>query len=537
MPSTKAGVKSENSMNKWWILATLGIGLTLPTLDFAVTSVASTTIREAFQANINSFIWIPGAYLTAFAVVFLASGVFGDMIGRKKAYALGLLLFIAGSVVSAISDGMTMLLAGRVVSGLGAGFILANTLSISANAFKPKDRATALASWAGISAFALAVGPAVGGLLVEKINWQWAFWVNVPIGVLALVLSLGILKDSKGTKDKFDLFGFILGALSLTTLMYAIIQSTVLGWGSFYVVSCLLLSVMLGLSFVANEKRVKNPLVNMELFKDEAFNAINLAGLFASFVFFGLTFYMAFYFRHVLDYSVLKTGLSLLPLTAFVFMLAPASKTLSGKYAGRRVVGPALVTGAIGCALLSVYISTSASYAQLVGPLAMVGISLGVALSPLTAMALGSVTDGKVGGAAGIINTTKLIGATIGVGLLGTLMVYGASNNIPAQLKGSANLPEGADQAVKQIVGTNIVQFNETITSLPKQYSEPIYAAIDSATVYGLERALYVTTGVLLISATLVVIFVRDEDKFELKKLTKKIKSSLSSSKDFTYKS
>lgn len=536
MPNLKVSVKSENILNKWWVLATLGFGLILPMLDFAVVSVAASTIREAFQANFNNFQWIMGAYLTAFAVVILGSGVLGDIYGRKKVYALGLLFFVAGSAISAVSDNINMLLVGRVIAGLGGGFIFANTLSIAANAFKPKDRAVALASWAGISAFALAIGPVIGGLLVENFGWQWAFWVNVPIGVFALVLSLGILKENKKSKEQLDLLGLMLGSLSLVTLMYAVIQSTSLGWGSFYVVGSLLLSLILGWIFVANERRTKSPLIDVNLFKDETFSVVNLTGLVASLALFGLTFYIAFYFQQILGYSVLKTGLSLLPLTAFVFMLAPAARTLSGKYAGRWVVGPALVTGAVGCLLLSVYVNTSASYAQIVAPLALIGISLGVVLSPLTVMALGSVADGKAGGASGIINTTRAIGAAIGVGLLGTLLAYGASNNIPAQLKNSGSLPEGADQAVKQIVGTNIVQFNETITSLPKQYSEPIYKAIDNATAYGLERVLYVTAALLLISAVLTVIFVKDEDKFEFKQLVKKIKSSLSLSKDFNYK-
>ena len=317
-------------------LLTLGamcFALFMAMLDNTVVNVALPRIQAHLGSGVSGLQWIVDAYTLVFASLMLSGGTLGDIYGRKRFFMLGLSIFTAGSLLCGLAPSLQILIAGRAIQGLGAAALLPGTLSILTNTFHdPRERAQAIGIWAGISGLALALGPLVGGALVDSFGWQSVFFLNVPIGIVAMVVALFAVRESKSPEGRrLDLPGQVLAIIALGSLTYALIEANNYGWASPVIISLFVTAAVAGAVFLWVELRTKSPMLQLTFFRDRTFStACGCAGL-ISFGMFGMFFFMSLFFQNVQGYTAFQAGLRSMPATGMVVIVAP----LAGRIAGR----------------------------------------------------------------------------------------------------------------------------------------------------------------------------------------------------------
>src|SRR6266516_1658602 len=318
---------------KWWTLAAVAVGLFMIMLDNTVVNVALPSIRKDLGIGISELEWVVNAYALTFGVLLLSGGKLADLLGRRRIFIAGLVIFTGASLWCGLAGGATSLIAARTVQGIGAALMNPATLSIITATFPPRQRGTAIGIWAGVSALALAIGPIVGGLLTEKLSWSWIFFINIPVGVLGVLAARVFIDETKDTsrEQSLDLPGLVTSAIGLFALTYGLIETNGHSWTSTRVLSLFGIAVVALVTFVLLEQHQRLPMLDLSLFRNPTFASANAVMLLIGLAMFGMFFFVSIYVQNVLRYSPMEAGATFLPMTLFIILVAPAAGRLSAK--------------------------------------------------------------------------------------------------------------------------------------------------------------------------------------------------------------
>jgi len=408
-----------------WTFAITSIALFMVVLDNLVVSTALPVIRVDLGASIEQLEWIVNAYTFTFAVFLLTGAALGDRFGRKRMFMIGVAIFTASSALAALAPSTDWLIAARAFQGVGGAIVTPLTLTILSAAVSAERRGVALGAWSGIAGFAVAMGPLVGGAVVEGISWQWIFWLNVPVGLLLLPLATQ-LRESYGPDKALDIPGVALGGLGLLGLVWGLVNGNADGWTSPQIVGALAAGVALLAAFVAWELRTPAPMLPMRFFRDRAFSAANGASLFMYFGMFGSIFLLTQFFQTAQGYSPLEAGLRVLPWTAMPMFVAPIAGALSDRIGGGRIMATGLFLQAAGLAWIAAVSTADISYTSLVGPFILSGIGMGMFFAPVANVVLSAVRPIEEGKASGANNAIREVGGVFGVAVLASIFArYG----------------------------------------------------------------------------------------------------------------
>jgi EmrB/QacA subfamily drug resistance transporter len=418
----RARILAEEN-RKWWTLAAVAFALFMIMLDNTVVNVALPSIERSLHVTISELEWVVNAYALTFAVFMLSGGKLADFLGRRRIFMIGLAIFTISSLVCGLSGGAGTLIAARAVQGVGAALMMPATLSIISATFPREERGTALGIWAGVSAIALATGPLVGGLITEHINWNWIFYINVPVGVLGLVAARIIIRESRDDSavQRLDLPGLVASGVGLFSLTFALIEANRYGWTSGIILGLFALAAISLVGFVLLELRQRLPMLDMSLFKSGTFAGANATALMVSLAMFGVFFFISLYMQNILGYSPVKAGATFLPMTVLIIIVAPIAGRLSDKLGSRWLMagGMLLVAGS-----LVVYsrLTVHSTYWDIFPGLILGGVGMASTMSPMTAAALGAVPVAKAGVGSGVLNTFRQVGGALGIAVMGAIL-------------------------------------------------------------------------------------------------------------------
>ena len=409
---------------KWWTLGAVSFGLFMIMLDNTIVNVALPTLQRSLHLKISELEWVVAGYALTFGAFMLTGGKLADLFGRRLMFIVGLAVFTASSLACGLATDGTTLIAARVVQGLGAALMNPATLSIITVTFAPKERGKAIGIWAGVSALALAIGPLVGGLITERINWNWIFFINIPVGVIAIVAAFAFIEETRDTsrEQRPDIPGLVSSALGLFALSYALIEANSYGWTSGRILAAFAVGAVALLTFIALELRQRLPMLDLSLFRNRTFAGANGVMLLIGLAMFGVFFYVSIYIQNVLHYSPLQAGASFLPWTVLIIVIAPQAGHLSDRIGPRPLVagGMVVLTGSL---LLFSQMGANESFWGLLPAMMLGGVGMGVAMAPVTAAAMSSVSRDKAGVGSAVLNTMRQVGGSLGIAIMGAIVV------------------------------------------------------------------------------------------------------------------
>jgi len=402
-------------------LAIVSLALFMVVLDNLVVTVALPAIRADLGATLQSLEWTINAYTLAFAVTLIPGAALGDRFGRKRLFLFGLGLFTAASAAAALAPTTGALVAARAVQGIGGAVVAPLTLTLLADAFPANRRGAALGIWSGISGTGIALGPIVGGAVVDGISWHWIFWINVPIGLALLPVAAVLLRESHGPSRTLDLPGFGLASTGLFSLVFGLVRGQAEGWTSPLIVTALAAGVALLGAFVAWERRAQNPMVPLSLFRKRAFAVTNGVSFFMYFGTFGSIFLLTQVLQYVLGYTPFQAGLRMLLWTGATMVVAPIAGVLSERYGSRGFMASGLALQAAALAWFAATTSTTVTFGDQAIAFAMAGAGMGLVFAPSAGALLSVVTPAQAGQASGTNNAIREVGGVFGVAVLSTI--------------------------------------------------------------------------------------------------------------------
>ncbi len=436
-----------------WTLAIVSVALFMVTLDNLVVTNALVSIREDLGATLEQLEWTVNAYTLSFAVFLLTGAALGDRLGRRRVFAVGLGIFTFASAAAALAPSTDALIASRALQGLGAAVITPLSLTLLSDAFAADKRGLALGIWSGVSGLGVALGPVVGGAVVEGFSWQWIFWLNVPIGIALAPTALALLSESRGPSRSLDVRGVALASAGLLGVVFGIVRSQELGWTSLTVLGSIAAGALLLAGFVAWELRAKSPMLPMRFFSNRAFSATNGVSLAMFFGSFGAIFLLAQFFQVAQGYSPLEAGIRTLPWTAMPIFVAPIAGVLSDRLGSRPLMAAGLALQAGGLAWLALVTAPDVAYGLLVPGFVMAGAGMALVFAPAANAVLSSVRPEEAGQASGATNTIREVGGVLGVAVLATVFTSSGGMGspqayvdglVPAVWVGAAVLAVGA---------------------------------------------------------------------------------------------
>jgi EmrB/QacA subfamily drug resistance transporter len=410
---------------KWWTLGAVSFGLFMIMLDNTVVNVALPTIQRDLGAGLSELEWIVSGYALTFAALMLTGGKLADLLGRRHVFVSGLAIFAGSSLACALAPSAGFLIGARIVQGAGAALMNPATLSIISATFPPRQRGTAIGIWAGVSALALAIGPLVGGLLTEHVGWSAIFYINVPIGLLAIAASFLLIDESRDTTEgqRPDLPGQLTSGVGLFALTYGLIEANGYGWGSVRIVGTFAIAAAALVAFVLVERHQRAPMLDLRLFRNATFSGANVVLLLVALAMFGVFFFISLYMQNILGYSPVKAGAAFLPMTGLIILIAPLAGRLSDRVGSRW-----LLTG--GMALLAVQLlyfsrlGVHEGFWNLAPGMLLGGVGMPAVMAPASAAALSGVSVDRAGVGSAVLNSSRQLGGSIGVALMGAIMAH-----------------------------------------------------------------------------------------------------------------
>jgi EmrB/QacA subfamily drug resistance transporter len=447
------GLRRRRAISPAWTLAIVSVGLFMVVLDNLVINVALPSIHRDLGASIEALEWTVNAYVLAYAVLLLTGAALGDRLGRKRMFIAGVALFTVSSAAAALAPSSGTLIAARAAQGIGAAIATPLTLALLAEAFPPERRGLALGIWSGISGVAVALGPLVGGALVQAGSWHLIFWLNVPIGAALVPLAAAMLNESRGPTQRLDLRGLALGSGGLMGIVYGLVRSQTLGWGSAQIVAALALGSALLVAFVVYEMRAQEPMLPMRFFADRSFSVANAVSLAMYFGMFGSIFFLSQFLQNVLHNSPLQAGVKLLVWTGATMVVSPLAGYFSQRVGSRWFMAAGLALQGLALGWLAELASVHTAYASMVVPFVLAGSGMALVFAPVAATVLESVAPERAGQASGATNTIREVGGVLGIAVLATVFtshgsyVSGPSfvhGLVPAMWVGAAVLAAGA---------------------------------------------------------------------------------------------
>jgi EmrB/QacA subfamily drug resistance transporter len=375
--------------------------------------------------------WIVNAYTLTYAVLLLTGAALGDRFGRRRMFSIGLGLFTLSSAAAAMAPSIEALIAARALQGVGAAIVTPLTLTLLSEAFPPAKRGLAIGAWSGISGLGVALGPVVGGAVVEGISWHWIFWLNVPIGLALIPISARRLTESFGPAKALDLPGLALGGLGLLGVVYGIVRGNELGWTSPTIVASIAAGIALLAGFVAWELRTENPMLPMRFFRSRAFSASNGVSLAMYFGVFGSIFLLAQFFQVVQHLSPLEAGIRTLPWTGMPMIVAPLAGLLSDRIGSRPLMATGLALQSIAIGWLASVSSPTTPYSELVIPFILAGTGMALVFAPTANAVLNAVRPKEAGQASGATNAIREVGGVLGIAVLASVFSANGSYASP----------------------------------------------------------------------------------------------------------
>ena len=431
---------SEN--RKWWTLGAVAFGLFMIMLDNTVVNVALPAIQRDLKIGVSELEWVVNGYALTFAVLMLTGGKLADMLGRRRMFIVGLAIFTGASLACGLANSAGFLIGARIVQGAGSALMNPATLSIITATFPPRQRGMAIGIWAGVSAMALAIGPLLGGTLTQQISWGWIFFVNVPVGILAILVARIAIDESRDTsrEQKLDLPGLLTSAVGLFALTYGLIEANKYGWTSGRILGLFALCALALAVFVVIEMRSRLPMLDLSLFRNPTFAGANLVMLLVALAMFGVFFFVSLYMQNVLGYSPTQAGAAFLPMTVLIVLIAPIAGKLSDRIGSRWLMGTGMILVSASLLIFS-RLGLGSSFWHIFPGLIVGGLGMALTMTPTTAAAMGSVAVDKAGVGSAVLNSMRQVGGSLGIALMGAIVVSYVS--VPA--KSPQALPQFVD--------------------------------------------------------------------------------------------
>jgi len=424
-------MSSTSRIRPVWTFAIVSVALFMVVLDNLVVTTALPSIRADLGGGLQALEWTVNAYTLTFAVLLLTGAALGDRFGRRRMFVIGLSMFTLASAAAALAPTAGALIAARALQGAGAAIVTPLTLTLLAGAISPEKRGLAIGAWSGISGLGVALGPLVGGAVVDGISWHWIFWLNVPTGLVLIPLAQRRLSESYGPSSKLDFGGLALGGLGLMGVVYGIVRGAELGWTSGTVLGSLVAGAALLTAFVAWELRTPTPMLPMRFFRSRAFSASNGVSFAMYFGVFGSIFLLAQFFQVTQGLSPLEAGLRTLPWTAMPMLVAPIAGILSDRIGSRPLMVTGLALQAIAIGWLADVSTPTVPYSSLVIPFILAGTGMALVFAPTANAVLGAVRAEEAGQASGATNAIREIGGTLGVAVLASVFAANGSYASP----------------------------------------------------------------------------------------------------------
>jgi EmrB/QacA subfamily drug resistance transporter len=423
------GFEGDNAREKVIVLLTMCFALAMAMLDNTVVNVAVPRIQADLGAGFSELQWIVDGYVLAFASLLLTGGILGDRYGRKKMFLAGVTVFTVFSFLCGLSQTPAQLIAARALQGIGGALLIPGTLSILTVTFPPKERARALGLWAGVSGIALALGPTLGGYMVEHIGWQSVFFLNVPIGIAALLVASSTVRESVSeVARRLDVTGLALGTSALFFVTYALIEANELGWGSARIIGSFVLFGVLLAAFLFWETKNEHAMMPLRFFRIPAFSAGNSVAFSIALGMFATFFYLTLYMQNIHGYSPFRAGAGFLPMTVAIIVTAPNAGKYASKHGSRAPMTYGLILAGGGLVLLGLLLTPTTPYWVLFPIFVAMGHGMGASLAPMTAAVMNSVGPQRAGLGSAMTNTSREVGGVLGIALLGAILTTQLKN-------------------------------------------------------------------------------------------------------------
>jgi EmrB/QacA subfamily drug resistance transporter len=495
MTRIQSAITDDN--RRWWTLGAMCFALFMVMLDNTVVNVALPSIQKDLGSSISGLEWTVNAYTLSFAVLLVTGGRLGDIFGRRRMFLFGVVVFGLSSAFIGLSQTDAWLVAGRVAQGVGAAFMMPATLSIISNAFPPHERGKAIGTWAGVSAMALAIGPVVGGFLVENVSWQSIFFLNVPVAIVAVFVTLAATRESRDetSTHHVDVPGVLTISVGLGALVLALVEGNSWGWGSASVLALLGVAVAALVAFAYVETRSPEPMVDFRFFRSKSFLGANLVAFIVSFAMLAMFFFLALYMQNIKGYSPLEAGVRFLPSTAVIILVGPIAGRLTDRIGPRPLMTLGLLVVA-GSMFWQGHLTPDTSYGFLVGAFVLMGLGMGLVMSPMSTAAMNAVEHTKAGVASGILSMSRMVGGTFGVAAMGALVSGLGRGRIDDLLPA---LPDAQREKLADALGAGGAQVGGQVG-----------AAVQDAFVYALNNGLRIAAVISALGALLTWLLIAD---------------------------
>ena len=502
------GVDPDRRGNKWWTLVAVCLGTFMLLLDITIVNVALPDIQRALHSSFSDLQWVVDAYALTLAAFLLTAGSLADMFGRRLLYLIGLAVFTTASVLCGFATTTLMLQLSRALQGIGGAIMFAVSLALLADAFRGRDRGTAFGVWGAVTGLAVAIGPLLGGLLTSGLSWRWIFFVNAPIGVLAVIISVMKVSESRASgAHRPDWAGFVLFTAALSFLVYALIESNERSFTDGLVLGCLAAAAVLLLVFVLVERRLAYPMFDLSLFRLPTFTGGSVAAFGLSASIFAMLLYIVLYLQDILGYSPLGTGVRVMFLSGAILVSATVAG-LTSKVPIRLLIGPGLILVGAGLLLMR-GLNAQSGWTHLIPGMIVGGLGIGLVNPPLASTAVGVVPPEQAGMASGINSTFRQVGIATGIALLGTLF----SNKVASEVRAAiAAIPGLSHQGPRIATAVQSGEIGNVIAKLPAPLRPTVGEITRAAFTTGLNHILLVAAIIALASGVVALITIRTRD-------------------------
>lgn len=507
-----ADAETEPTQNPWLILVVLCAAVFMLLLDSTVVNIAQRKIQIGLGATLSEIQWVLDSYILAYAVLLLSFGRLGDIFGRKKLFIVGMAIFTAASALCGVSSwlgdlvgisGVNALILARVLQGVGGAFMMPQTLSLITVVFPPDKRGAAMGIWGGIVALGAVIGPIVGGFIVTDYAWEWVFLINVPVGIVAILATIAIVPESVDphASRRIDWGGVLLSGSGIFAIVYALIEANSMGWTDPLIVGLFILGVVLLVAFVWWEKRLEDPLMKLELFALRNFSVGNVIAFVVAFGMLGIFFPMTLFLQGVLGFSPIRAGMTMIPMSLMIMVVAPLSGRLSDRIGARWILTGGLALITVGILLIISSIDTSTTWQALLPSLIVTGTGMGMTFAPMTAAAMREVPPRIAGSASGILNTTRNVGQVLGIAVLGSVLQSWVGMYTDDRLGGLALDPAVRARLVTAIKSSQFELVQQIVPQDQAALLPQIFNEIQLAFVSGIHNTFLVSAGICALGA------------------------------------
>lgn len=453
--------------NPWAVLLVLCMGFFMILLDTTIVNIAIPSIIDGLNASLDQVLWVLNSYILVYAVLLITAGRLGDLLGQRNLFAAGMAIFIVSSAFAGQAHDSNQLILARVTQGIGGAILTPQTLTIITSIFPPQRRGAAFGVWGAVAGIAAITGPTLGGFLVTNLNWRWIFYVNLPIGILALIATFLIVPDLRpGRHHRFDFGGVVLASLGLFAIVFGLIEGEQYNWstiiGPITIPVIIAVGVLLMVLFGFWESTREEPLVPFSLFEDRNYLMMNWIAAVVAFGMLGMFLPITIYLQSVLGLSALNAGLTMVPMSITSVLVAPFSGRLADRIGGKYILMSGLTMFALGMGLVIRLAAPDSTWQTFILPLVLAGLGQGCTFAPMTTIAMRDITPRMAGAASGIMNTTRQLGAVMGASVVGAVLQ-------------------------SQLVGTLRNSAIQDSTQLPAQFRQQFVSGFSNAVQSGLE--------------------------------------------------